>query len=338
MALAMQVLQRLAATRAAEQAEPCFVSGAVLAADFKVTRSAIWKAIGQLRELGTQIDAITHYGYRLVLPTSPLDAAGVIAQLQPQTRQRLREGHCEASIDSTNAALLDRGAPPPGQFDFLTAEYQSAGRGRRGRSWLAPPGGAVCLSWSWCFEALPSQPGALSLVIGVAAIRALAGLGLPGVQLKWPNDLVLPAGKLGGILIEMRSEAAGPMHAVVGMGLNVALGPDMRASIDAHGNVPVDLAEQFPGSLVPRNHLVAAILDHGISAMSAFSRQGFAPFRADYLTHDWLGGKAVALSGGNGPATGIARGVDDDGALLVEHDGGISRIISGEVSVRTKTP
>ena len=338
MTLAMQLLQRLAATRAAEQGEPCFVSGAALAADFNVTRSAIWKAISQLREMGTQIDAITHNGYRLTLPASPLDGAGVIALLQPQTHRRLREGHCEAIIESTNSVLLARSAPPAGQFDFLTAEYQSAGRGRRGRSWLAPPGGAICLSWSWCFESLPAQPGALSLVIGVAAIRALSSLGLPGVQLKWPNDLFLPAGKLGGILIEMRSEAAGPMHVVVGMGLNVALGPQLRASIDAQGNAPADLAAEFPDNLPQRSRLVAAILDHGVSAMGEFAQYGFAPFRADYVAHDWLNGKAVTLSVGNGPATGTARGVDHDGALLVGHDGRISRIISGEVSVRVTTP
>src|SRR5690606_31455072 len=140
MTLAMQVLQRLAAARAAEEGTPQFVSGAALAAEFAVTRSAIWKAMGLPRGRGPEVQASTHRGYRLVRPASPLTAAGVLQRLSPGVRARLREGRCATEIASTNSELLERGAPPPGRFDFLTAEYQSAGRGRMGRSWLAPPG------------------------------------------------------------------------------------------------------------------------------------------------------------------------------------------------------
>ncbi|MET0280413.1 MAG: biotin--[acetyl-CoA-carboxylase] ligase [Steroidobacteraceae bacterium] len=335
MSLAMQLLQRLAAARAAERGKPVFVSGAELAAEFAVTRSAIWKASSALRLLGTGIEAVTHRGYRLALPSSPLDAAGVSALLAPATRAALREGRCAAQMPSTNSALLQQGAPPPGQFDFLTAEYQSAGRGRRGRSWLAPPGGAICLSWSWCFDAMAAQLGALSLATGIAALRALASLGITGVQLKWPNDLVTPRGKLGGILIEMRSEAAGPVHVVVGLGLNVALGQALRERIDAVGNAPADLADLAPGALPPpRNALVAALLDQGVAMLGSFAQTGFAPLLAEYQAADALAGRAVRVEGGHGPAAGIARGVDTDGALLVEHGGRFHRIMAGEVSIR----
>lgn len=335
MSLALQVLQQLAAARAAEQGVPQPVSGAQLAAHFGVTRSAIWKAIGQLRGYGTEIEAGTHRGYRLAWATSPLHAEGVIARLAPATRARLRQGRCVDSIDSTNTALLECGAPPPGQFDFLTAEHQSAGRGRRGRSWLAPPGGAICLSWSWCFEGMAAQLGALSLAIGVAARRALTGLGLDGIQLKWPNDLVTARGKLGGILIEMRSEAAGPMHVVVGLGLNVALGTALREQVAAAGNVAADLASLAPGGRPPlRNALVAALLNAGVATLDEFARAGFAPFRDEYEAADALAGRVVQVHGGHGPAGGIARGVAEDGALRVEHEGRIHRIIAGEVSVR----
>lgn len=336
MSLALQILQQLAAARAAETGTPQPVSGAQLAAHFGVTRSAIWKAIGQLREYGTEIEAGTHRGYRLAAATSPLDAEGVIARLQPATRARLREGRCVDAIASTNSALLERGAPPPGQFDFLTAEYQSAGRGRRGRSWLAPPGGAICLSWSWCFEAMDAQFGALSLAIGVAARRALQSLGMQGIGLKWPNDLVTSEGKLGGILIEMRSEAAGPAQVVVGLGLNVALGAALREQVAAAGNVAAELAGLAPGGLPPpRNAVVAALLDAGVATLDEFARSGFAPFRDEYQAADVLSGRSVQVHGGHGPAGGIARGVAEDGALQVEQAGQIHRIIAGEVSVRT---
>jgi BirA family biotin operon repressor/biotin-[acetyl-CoA-carboxylase] ligase len=335
MSLALQVLQQLAAARASEQGSARAVSGAQLAAHFGVTRSAIWKAIGQLREYGTEIEAGTHRGYRLALPASPLDAGGVIALLAPATRAALREGRCVEAIASTNTALLERGAPPPGRFDFLTAEHQSAGRGRRGRSWLAPPGGAVCLSWSWCFEGMAAQLGALSLAIGVAARRALGRFALQGIQLKWPNDLVTRHGKLGGILIEMRSEAAGPVQVVVGLGLNVALGAALRERVAANGNVAVDLAGLAPHGQPPgRNALVAALLDAGVAALDEFARSGFAPFRAEYEAADALAGRAVQVQGGHGPEGGIARGVAEDGALRIEHAGQIHRIIAGEVSVR----
>ena len=336
MTLAMQVLQRLAAARAEEDATPRFVSGAALATEFAVTRSAIWKAMGILRERGTEIEAITHRGYRLLHPASPLTTAGVLARLQPATRDRLREGRCLAEIASTNSALMEAGAPPPGQFDVLTAEYQSAGRGRLGRSWLAPPGSSICMSWSWCFEGMGQRPGALSLATGVAVLRALQQLGLGGVRLKWPNDLVTPAGKLGGILIEIRSEAAGPLHVVVGLGLNVALGESMRQFIGAAGgNQAADLVSLRAGPPPLRETLVAALLDHNIALLEEFARTGFAAVRDEYLAADALHGLPVQILGGGARVPGgMARGVDADGALLVEHQGKLHAVVAGEVSVR----
>ncbi|HWL61191.1 MAG TPA: biotin--[acetyl-CoA-carboxylase] ligase [Steroidobacteraceae bacterium] len=337
MTLAMELLQRLATSRAAEKDTPLFLSGAALAAEFTVTRSAIWKAIGLLRQRGTEIQAVTHRGYRLARPASPLRVEGVLARLSPDTRARVRNGHCEDEVPSTSTVLLERGAPPPGQFDFLSAEYQRAGRGRLGRSWLAPPGGAICLSWSWCFEGMAQRLGALSLATGVAVLRALRSVGITGVQLKWPNDLVTGGGKLGGILIEIRSEAAGPLHVVVGLGLNVSVGPTMREFIGVGGLQPVDLAELVPDGLPPpREALVAAILEQNVALLRNFSRDGFAAALAEYQAADALCGKPVRLSGGSQAVPdGIARGVDVDGALLVERGGQLHRIVAGEVSVRT---
>jgi BirA family biotin operon repressor/biotin-[acetyl-CoA-carboxylase] ligase len=157
MHLAMKVLDALATERALEGQAQHHVSGAALAERFGISRSAVWKSVNLLRELGTPVEAVTNQGYRLALPSSPLRAQTVRDALDPQVAALLRNGECVGSIPSTNAALVARDAPPPGQFDFLTAEHQSAGRGRRGRSWLAPPGGAICLSWSWSFEAWPAR-------------------------------------------------------------------------------------------------------------------------------------------------------------------------------------
>jgi BirA family biotin operon repressor/biotin-[acetyl-CoA-carboxylase] ligase len=184
---------------------------------------------------------------------------------------------------------------------------------------------------------MASQMGALSLAIGVAARRALATQNITGLQLKWPNDLVTPAGKVGGILIEIRTESAGPVHAVVGMGLNMALGPILRERIDASGNHPVDVYSlALPGEIPKRNALVATLLDHGVAAMRQFSQEGFRPFRDEYLAADALLNRPVNIQGSGPVTSGIARGVDEDGALRVESTGVIHRIIAGEVSVRAQ--
>jgi len=333
MTLALEVLQRLAACRGAPGG---FISGAELATQFGVTRSAVWKAIGRLRAMGTPVDAVTNRGYRLALPTTPLDVDAVRALLPGPLRAVLREGACAGELDSTNAQLLARAAPPAGHFDFLTAEFQTAGRGRRGRSWLAPPGGAVCLSWSWSFEALSPAMGALSLAIGVSTLRALRGLGIDGVRLKWPNDLVTPHGKLGGILIEMRTESGGPVHVVVGIGLNVALPAELRTRLAGMGTAAADLASlAAPAPPPARAGLAAALLREGIGAMGEFALRGFAPFLDEYLAADALRDRPVRLQGSGPVEDGVARGVDIDGALRVEHGEQIHRIIAGEVSVRT---
>jgi BirA family transcriptional regulator, biotin operon repressor / biotin---[acetyl-CoA-carboxylase] ligase len=333
---AMSLLQALALARSEEKSARRFVSGAELATRFGVTRSAIWKGIEELRELGTEIEAVTHQGYRLAHPASPLDAEGVRTMLPAATLAMLQTGECLGTTTSTNSLLLERGAPPPGRFDFITAEHQQAGRGRRGRSWLAPPGGAICLSWSWCFEGSAAQLGALSLAIGVACRRALQSQGVNGVQLKWPNDLVTPGGKLAGILIEMRSEAAGPVHIVVGLGLNMAVGRTLRERIDASGNVSVDLCSLVPRNAMPtRNALVAALLHQGVTVMQQFTSKGFLPFCDEFADADALRDRPVSVHG-NATFHGIARGVDADGTLRVEAEGRLHRIMSGEISVRAE--
>ena len=314
-----------------------FQSGEQLAQALGVSRSAVWKAAAQLRALGLAIDALPRQGYRLHRAAGLLDAASIRARLAPDTVARLRNGECLWSTGSTNADLLARNAPARGAFDFLAAEYQLAGRGRRGRRWLAPPGGGLCLSWSWSFDALPAQSGALSLAVGVSALRALRRLGIAGVGLKWPNDLVTTGGKLGGILIELKSEAGGPLHVVVGIGLNVALGEAITRDVAATGNRAVDLASL--GVAPDRNALIAALLESGVQGLATFAQSGFASFGDDYRDADVLAGQRVVVAGTRDSATGTvlsgtALGIDADGALLVQTPGGVERVLSGDVSVR----
>ena len=332
MAPAGQAQEPLPARLFAHLADGDFHSGEDLAESLGVTRSAVWKAAGTLRALGTDLHAIRNRGYRLAQGTEALDATRIRRALGPVARSRVRRLETLWCIDSTNTALLARPDPPAGDSEVLLAEYQSAGRGRRGRQWRAPPGGAVCLSLSWTFREVPVDLAGLSLAIGVGVLRALQQLGVTGLTLKWPNDLLLGARKLGGILIELRAEAAGPVCVVVGIGLNVELSAPLKAQIAGTGLAAADLREGgFAGA---RNALAAAVIDHCLGSLAAFAQEGLKAFLADYRAADALLGKAVIVTGSQGPLAGIARGVDVHGALLLETPAGVRRFLSGEVSVR----
>ena len=223
--------------------------------------------------------------------------------------------------------------PAAGSTSVVLAEHQTGGRGRRGRAWVAPPGGAICFSMSWQYAELPADLSALSLVVGLCVVNALNEVGVEGVNLKWPNDLVTGQGKLGGILIEMRAEAGGPVHVVIGIGLNVMLDDSSREAVKAAGNVADDIrAHRQP---VPdRNDIVTAMLTRMIPALAAFPRQGLKPHLSHWNACDALFDREVNVENAGEITRGIARGIDAHGALLVETPAGVRRFISGEVSVR----
>jgi BirA family biotin operon repressor/biotin-[acetyl-CoA-carboxylase] ligase len=310
-------------------------SGEQLAREQDVSRNAVWKAIGSLEALGLALEVAPNRGYRLPAPLVPLSAEAITGALAPATRARLRRGEVAWSIGSTNDELLARAEPAPGQFDFLVAEHQSGGRGRRARPWFAPPGGALCLSIGWSCAALPPGAPSLSLAVGVCALRALRGFGAGGVQLKWPNDLVTGAGKLGGILIELRAESAGPAYFVIGIGMNTALPAALVSQVEQTGTRPVDLAAL--GALaVDRNRLCAALVDELVAGALAFEAQGLAPFAQEWRAADALVGHVVTVQVPGGVFVGHARGIDAEGALCVQGPLGMQRFASGEVSVRAQ--
>ena len=310
-----------------------FRSGEALAADLHVTRAAVWKAVEQLRELGVALDAQTSKGYRLAPGVTALDAQRIEARLSSEVRARLEALRVEWTLESTNTRLLDSLPPAAGHAAVVLAEHQTGGRGRRGRSWIAPPGGAICLSVAWQYPDLPADLSALSLVVGLAVVAALDELGVPGVRLKWPNDLVTTRGKLGGILIEMRAEAGGPVHLVIGIGLNVLLDDAVRSAVEETGNVADDLlAHRQPAP--DRNAVAAALLSRLVPALGEFPRGGLTPHLAHWNQRDALRDHEVTVENQGEITRGRARGIDAHGALLVETPGGVQRFISGEVSVR----
>jgi BirA family transcriptional regulator, biotin operon repressor / biotin---[acetyl-CoA-carboxylase] ligase len=314
-------------------ADGCFQSGEKLARDLGVSRSAVWKAATALRELGATLHAVRNRGYRLALVSEALERAVIRAHLGRDVREHVTHIEVAWSIPSTNSWLLERPNPAAGTTELCLAEYQSAGRGRRGRTWLAPPGAALCFSLSWTFREVPPDFGALSLCLGVCALRVLKSLEVADVALKWPNDLVIGGRKLGGVLIELRAEVAGPACVIVGIGINVALGPQVLEQIAQTGTAATDLVGA--GLALPkRNALAAALTSACVRGLRQYEREGLKPFIEEWQAADALRGRAVVVSAVDGAGRGVARGIDLHGALLVETPEGIKRFISGDVTVR----
>jgi BirA family biotin operon repressor/biotin-[acetyl-CoA-carboxylase] ligase len=330
--------ESLAARLFAKLADGKFHSGQTLAAELAVSRSAVWKAARALRELGATVHAVRNRGYRLPAAAAPLDSGKIRALLAEVARERIRRLDTVWMVGSTNTVLMERADPPMGSGEALLAEYQTAGRGRRGRTWVAPPGGSLCLSVSWMFRAMPRDLGSLGLVVGVCAVRALSQLGAEKVRLKWPNDLLVHDRKLGGILIELRAESAGPACVIIGIGLNVALGAPLLERIAAMGLAPIDLATAGLKEAA-RNAIAAELISSFVRGLLEFEHGGLKAFVGQWMEADALRGRPVTVSGAGveDAVKGVARGIDLDGALLVETPQGLRRFMSGDVSVRADT-
>jgi BirA family biotin operon repressor/biotin-[acetyl-CoA-carboxylase] ligase len=318
----------------AKLCDGAFHSGEELARSLGVTRSAVWKAANALRELGTPLDAIRNRGYRLLTPPSePLVAARIKDALSRAVKDRVQRLDVAWSIGSTNTELVGRPNPAQGRSEVLLAEFQTAGRGRRGRAWLAPPGGAVCLSLSWTFADMPRDAGALGLAVGVCVLRTLESLGVQGAGLKWPNDVLVQDKKLGGVLIELRAESDGPACVVIGIGLNVALGAELLAQIASTGLPAIDITSVAKRA-VSRNELATTLIDCCIRGIIEFEQEGLRPFIEEWRHADALRGRPVSVQVGAETVRGLARSIDLSGALIVETPDGLRKFYSGEVTVR----
>lgn len=303
-------------------------SGERLAQEAGVTRAALSKRIARLIDLGLEIETQPGRGSRLVHPLDLLEPDLIRGALQKPWQSRLVLG-VVASTDSTNSQLT--GADPARDPQALLAEHQARGRGRQGRSWHSPFGTNLYLSLGWTFPQWPPQLTALALATGVAVADALQSAGVDGIKLKWPNDLWWNDAKLGGILIEQRGEAGGACRVVIGLGLNVAMRTATDAQITQNWST---LAEALDGRPPSRSLLAAAVLNRLCSMLERFSSEGFEPFATPWRQRDLVRNRAVRILQDAEEIHGIARGVDESGALLVDVGEERKRILSGDVSLR----
>jgi BirA family transcriptional regulator, biotin operon repressor / biotin---[acetyl-CoA-carboxylase] ligase len=304
-------------------------SGSALARELGDTPTEIRLALRELEQLGLALERKRGCGYRLAEAYDLLDADTVRSQLGAQARHFALE--LLDTCASTNTLLLERARGGASSGSVLACELQSAGRGRRGNRWQSGLGGGLTFSLLWRFRQGAMGLAGLSLAAGVATARALASLGIEGVQLKWPNDLLHAGRKLGGILVELQGEAAGPSAAVIGIGLNLRLRAGLRDAIAQPVTDLASIAERVP----PRNRLLAVALIELAQVLEQFAEQGFAPLRQEWVSRHAHQGRLVTLSSGEGKSvTGRAAGVAEDGALLLQTARGLERYVSGELSLR----
>lgn len=313
-----------------------FHSGEKLAKKLRISRGGIWKIVSSLRELGIEIQSVPRQGYRLPQAVDLYAKGAIVAALSSQAQPVLVRADVLLTVDSTNRFVAEIDDElHAGHAQLCVAELQNAGRGRRGRSWTAPFGSGICMSLGWQFAEAPPAFSALSLAVGVAVVNALRGLGAHDVGLKWPNDLIWKGRKLGGILIEMHGESAGPARVVIGIGINVRMPTQIRLQLaEQQAAVIADLNEIMRERTPNRNDIVGATVSELIAMLRAFAVEGFTPFRARWRELDALADAPVKVMNGAQTVFGVARGVDVDGTLLVDVDGDIKGFASGEVSLR----
>lgn len=322
----MQAIDLLAALASGQP-----VSGARLAESAGLTRAAIWKQIEALRARGLPVESRGSAGYRLPWPLELLDAEHIRDAMDMPSRERLGALEVHWELDSTSSELQRRGLAAA-DLSVVFAETQSAGRGRRGRTWLSPPGINLYVSCLKRFDGGLAGLSGLSLAVGVIVLRALTAAGVSGAGLKWPNDVLTPQGKLAGILVELSGEYQGPCAAVIGIGLNLRLTDALR---EQAGQPVADVAGLCGGQPPSRNRMAAALVQALVDGLQQFEQRGFAAFVDDYATHDLLRDVPLTLSGSQGDFTGIGAGVDARGALQVRlADGSTRAVDSADVTVR----
>lgn len=318
------------------EADGAWVSGEKMRERFAVSRMAVSKQIRVLRDRGYGIETSTRKGYRLVSEPDVLFPEAVLPRLKGT---RFEQGPYQAleitaSTNDEVRTMAEAGAP---EGSFVTAELQLAGRGRRGRSWFGKTGDSLMVSILLRPPILPMQCGLLPLLTAVAAREALTDLGVRGVGIKWPNDLILADRKLAGILCEISSDFDSVAHAIIGLGMNVNT---LAASFPEEVK---DLACSLR-TVTGRSWSRALILERFLGKMEVYLSEAW---RGDFtrVLSDWRAasvtlGREIEVTMPDGSLVrGVAEDLDVSGALIFRGaDGAVKHLTSGEVSLGMRRP
>jgi BirA family transcriptional regulator, biotin operon repressor / biotin---[acetyl-CoA-carboxylase] ligase len=309
-----------------------FHSGQILGQTLNITRSAIWKAVKQLEQLGIEVHAVTGKGYRIPNGLELLDEAIILNQLDK--KNSVDQLTLLTTTTSTNEFLLKIANQQPQQTIVCLAEHQMAGRGRREKTWFSSFGSSIYLSLLYHFNKDPSEIASLSLVTAIAVLKALNEYGInDGLSLKWPNDILFKGRKLSGILIEMMAKPFDTCSVVIGIGLNVQIPYKYGKTITQPW---IDIA-QITQKNPERNRLIGMIINQLLNQITLFEKNGFTPFIKEWVAHDRMIGKTVTVSAPQSTVSGVMQGISDKGELLLlTEDNQVRHFLSGEVSLRLR--
>ena len=342
-----------------------FHSGEALAARLGVSRASVFNALADVAGFGVMLQRIRGRGYRLARPWQRLDKdeisrwlgyenllmeplANRLGEQTTPAKSLVMSGHPKDAgrfdieilpqATSSNTLLLQRAALAvanggASSGSVLAVELQTAGRGRMGRTWRSGLGSSLTFSLLWRFDCGLNALSGLSLAAGVAQMRALKRLGAQGVQLKWPNDILTPQGKLGGVLIEAQGDMLGPSAVVIGIGLNCTLPDGLSRQIDQ----PASALDEVCATMPTRSQLLAILLQELASVLQQFGQRGFSTLRNEWQQDHIHQDRPVQLHMPDGSVvSGVARGVNDNGELCLETAQGMRHFNSGEVGVRLR--
>jgi BirA family biotin operon repressor/biotin-[acetyl-CoA-carboxylase] ligase len=307
-----------------------FVSGEMISRELKVSRTAVWKHINGLREVGYIIEAIPSRGYSLLSTPNILSVDEVLEKLQSSCIGRRLV--CLRETASTNADAFRLAEDGADEGTTVIADGQSGGKGRRGRVWSSPSGVNLYCSVVLRPQIMPHEAPQLTFLSAVAVARAIESTTALKPEIKWPNDVLVNGSKVAGLLNEMSAETDGINFVILGIGVNLNMAaeqfpPDLRSpatSLLLEYGVPVNRV-QFAASML-------GSLDR---LYADFLRQGFGPVREEWQRRCNAAGREVVVSeGGNELSRGMFAGIDSDGALLLRQPDGVEeRILSGDVRV-----
>lgn len=312
-----------------------FVSGQDLCSQLGVSRTAVWKAISQLREEGYEIEAIQNKGYRM---------GNVPDTLLPHELESIRKT-CWAGkkifyydhLESTNATAKKLAEEGAGHGSLVIADMQTAGKGRRGRHWNSPKGEGIWATLILKPDIEPGRAAMLTLVMAMAVTRAIERVTGLTPQIKWPNDVVLEGKKVCGILTEMSMQTDFVNHIVIGTGINVHNQEFTGELADKATSLDVQLkrAVGHEKKKVKRAELLEAILEEfEINYKKYTETMDISLIMESYNSYLVNRNKMVMVLDPKGAYEGLALGINETGELLVERNGRTERIVSGEVSVR----
>lgn len=310
-----------------------YVSGQQLCDKFNVSRTAIWKNINSLKDEGYEIEAVRNKGYYLKETADVLNESEITSCLN--TKWNAREIYYYKETDSTNVRAKELFRKGASHGTLVVTEGQTQGRGRMGRVWESPKGEAIYMTTLLKPQIHPTEASMLTLVMALSIARTFQEMygietGQNGVQIKWPNDIVLKKKKITGILTEMSADMDEVHYVIIGTGINMNM-----------TTIPEELQQKATslfletGKKLKRSQVISKAMDNFEQDYEKFMESHDLRFlKEDYQKFLVNKDAQVRVLDPKGEYTGIARGINDKGELLIEKDGEIITVYAGEVSVR----